>query len=207
MKRKLFASVLVAIGVLAGVGSSGASASSGPLIDLCATAPADRTITLGAGVPVAEADTLAGVAYNDPSRPCRQFIVDVQVPASSSAPGYLPAFQLTAFTDRQYYHQGGWNVCPDGDWTSVYRKEAKPTVITRLGTVYLRGTWVDGQCVMASLPSNDPWPAVLYPPAKGTVTYRIVTKAFEQVSGCHGYCTDGTYWLHRWVRAAHLRAS
>ena len=164
-------------------------------------------MTLGAGVPVVEADTLAGIDYTDPSRPCRHFIVDVQVPAYSSAPGFLRSFKLTAYTDRPYYMQGGWNVCPDWDTTSVYRKDAKSGGITYLGTAILRGRRVDGQCVMEPLPGNDPWPAVLNPPAKGTVTYRIVTRAVQEISGCHGYCTDGTYWLHRWVRAAHLPAT
>jgi hypothetical protein len=216
MKLKIIFSLLVAIGALAGLVSSGASASTGELIDLCLTAAADATLRLDAGVPAVQADSTAlgwfddgaagflefGAGYADPSRPCRNFIVDIQVPADSSAPGFLPSLELTAGdVDRS-----DLNECP-GVRTSVYRKDdPKQSSFTYLGSEDLGGKWVDGEgCVMVPWPGNNPWP-VLNPPARGTATYRVVTKASQYIK-CHGWCgPDGRLYLHRWVRAGHLTA-
>ena len=205
MRSKLLLSLVVAIGAIAGPAAGGAAASPGTLVDLCLTAPADATLNLAAGVPAVQADTItSGVDYTDPSRPCDKFIVDIQVPASSSAPGFLPSFRLTAFTDPEAYPD--WNLCPTMEFTSVHRRDARQAGYTHLGTTYLHGHWTTtGECVIKPLPGHDPWPAVLSPPAKGTAVYRILTKARLNID-CDGWCQDGVYSLNRWVRAAHLVA-
>jgi hypothetical protein len=178
---------LAALVVLASAGAAAAN----PLVDVCATVPADATLWLGEGTPKVEASS-GDLNYTGYWRPCDKFVVDVQVPSNSSGgAGFLPAFTIETPTPTP---TPGY--CYDFvQKTSVYRG------LKHLGHVtFYAAERYDGTCRVIPISNeSDPWPSSFTPPKTRVTTYRVVTTADYPDLWCD--CA-----LPVLVRAAHLPA-
>ena len=196
MKLKKLISTTAALAALVVLASAGAAAAN-PLVDVCATVPADATLWLGENTPKVEANS-GGLHYWNTNnwRQCDKFVVDVQVPSNSSGgPGFLPAFTIATPTPALTpgYCQYFW------EETFVYHG------FKQLGHVafYARERF-DGTCrvIPSSYYKSEPWPSSFTPPKTRVTTYRVATSAKYD---------SGSPWVPNWdlpvlVRAAHLPA-
>ena len=119
-----FVPVAAAVTVLAVFGSGGAAAADDsipdPIVDPCLLVPADATLWLGQGIPRVQAT--APESYPAHSRPCKRFVVDIQVPANSSGGwGYTSAFSI------EILGQGCSDTWKRGDY--VYRKSGHGSTV------------------------------------------------------------------------------
>ena len=194
MKLRLVFTLAVALAAAA-LSSPASEAATPPTIGGCFIARADATLSLGAGVPAVQATAPGGYGsstYGNQDRPCSSFVVDINVPYDSSAPGFRPAFSITA---------SGYlptELCETySEWTSVYRRNPGASTFTYLGHLERTGSTLGGPCVLRLSDDSRPWPASFAPPRRGVATYRVITGAAARVAFGWGF-------FERTVRAAHL---
>ena len=193
MSLKTFLPVVAAVIALATLGSGGTAAAS-PTDDPCMVGPADVTLWLGQDIPKVEAN--AYFNYGAPTRPCKHFVVDIQVPYNSSGGwGFTSAFSIEV--DAAFYLP---NCDHRRQWTFVYRKNAGQASLNYLGHVGLYGG--DGvNCVMHAIPQHDdPWPSSFTPPNARVTTYRVLSTAWYG-----GWSWQPSELMAPRVRATHLR--
>jgi hypothetical protein len=206
MIRKLIHLVgsVCALVVLAGLVAWSASAAptgapSTAILDPCLLVPADATLSLDAGVPWVGASMNGGYTgdngYGNWQRPCRNFVVDVQVPSFSSAAGFLPSFSISAESTLNEDYCSIY-----AEWTRVYRKGPHDASFTKLGDVTRYGRSFKGDCILRTVAGSTWWPETLDPPSARTVTYRVVTGAGYDVN------YPGYAYADRGVVAAHTPA-
>jgi hypothetical protein len=154
----------------------------GPALDFCASATANATLNLGAGVPSVEASS-AGGSYA--AGLCARFVTDITVPTSSGAPNYWSEFSVYgAYADLQTGSSlGGLPLsqieCANySGYLRVYRKSVLGGSFTVLGGGTTHGSWVaDGgmfgpYCALVKAPGYVDLPA-FNPPSLFGVIYRV----------------------------------
>lgn len=221
MNLKSIIPLVAAMVTLAAFTSSGGSAATSTLIDpgslidaACLTGTADKTLLLGAGVNGVSASSESlgfsvaydGAGYGSRYRRCRSFVVDIEVPSNSSAPGYQRAFKIEAVNAAPWAADPDfWAMC-DGreEATFVYRKHPSQGGFKLVAKKILHGTVSGGQCVMQTV--SNVWPSSFSPSKASTLasteTYRIVTRASDRFRT--NWTEIGVLYWHRLVVAAHL---
>ena len=136
--------LLLVVAALAGIAAAAvgnAHAAGNPFAsDFCKTAPADRTLALGVGVPSVTASVSGFATYA--GNPCPRYVVDIVVPSSSSGgPGYFDDFTVGGGILNA---PSSSSVCASAsESVRVYRKTGNGEFVS-IGGGRTTGTWNPG---------------------------------------------------------------